>query len=59
VGVERATVGRIRPSKRRHLDSTRIALPGKERVEVAVCERPKSYCHRRSPSIVSGHIQRA
>jgi hypothetical protein len=43
VGVERATVGRIRPRERRHLDRTRIALPAKERVEIAVCERPESY----------------
>ena len=45
MGVERATVGRIRPRESRHLDCTRIALPGKERVEIAVCKRPKGYCH--------------
>jgi hypothetical protein len=59
MGVERATVGRIRPRKRRHLDRTKIALPGKERVEIAVCERPKSYRHKHSPSIVRRRIQRA
>ena len=45
VGVLLELVGWIRARKRRHLDGPRIALPGKERVEIAVCERPKSYRH--------------
>src|SRR6478736_2983195 len=59
VGFERAAIGRIRARERRHLDGTRIALPGEERVEVAVCKSSQADRHQRGPSIVSRRIRRA